>query len=70
MISQIFATNLAVMGVAVLFVLPSVIGVAREVPHVGPVIIVNLLLGATGVGWVVALAMACRSRAISVRTSP
>ncbi|MUL76445.1 superinfection immunity protein [Mycobacterium sp. CBMA226] len=34
----------------------------RKVPNVGSVIVINLFLGWTFVGWVVALAMAMRSR--------
>lgn len=44
------------------YVLPSIIALARKVPNVGSVIVVNVLLGWTFVGWVVALAMALRSR--------
>ena len=41
---------------------PSIVAVARRVPNVGSVIVIDLLLGWTVVGWVVAMAMACRSR--------
>lgn len=34
----------------------------REIPNVGSVVVINLFLGWTVVGWVVALAMAVRSR--------
>lgn len=43
--------------VAVLYALPSGIAIARNHQQVGPIMIVNILLGFTYVGWVVALAM-------------
>jgi hypothetical protein len=46
--------------------LPLIVAVARKVPNAGSVAVVNLFLGWTFVGWVVALAMACRSRAKTV----
>jgi hypothetical protein len=48
-----------------LYFVPSIVAVARKVTHQGSVIVINLFLGWTFIGWVVALAMACRtSRAI------
>jgi hypothetical protein len=48
----------------VVYWVPTIVAVARrnEVPSVAPVVVVNFCLGWTLVGWVVALAMACRSR--------
>lgn len=46
----------------VLYFAPSIVGYLREVPNEGSVLVVNSFLGWTIVGWVVALAMACRSR--------
>jgi hypothetical protein len=51
---------LAVLGVAAYWA-PSITAGVRRVPNTGSVIVVNLFLGWTAVGWVVALAMACRS---------
>jgi hypothetical protein len=45
--------------VAVYF-LPAFIASRRKVPHSGSVVVVNVFLGWTLIGWVVALAMACR----------
>ncbi len=51
--------------VLVLYFLPSVVAIARKVTHQGSVVVINLFLGWTFVGWVIALAMACRtSRAL------
>lgn len=43
------------------YFLPSIIGAVRKVPNLGSVIVINLFLGWTLIGWVVALAMAVRS---------
>jgi uncharacterized membrane protein len=45
----------------VIYVLPSVVAALRQVPNVGSVIVVDLLLGWTLIGWVVAMAMAART---------
>jgi Superinfection immunity protein len=46
---------------AALYLLPVLIGWARRVPGIGPVAVINVLLGWTLLGWAVALAMALRS---------
>ncbi len=46
---------------AVLYFVPTIIAFARGVRNAGSVLVVNLFLGWTLVGWVVALAMAARS---------
>jgi Superinfection immunity protein/Protein of unknown function (DUF2510) len=43
------------------YFLPTIIGAVRKVPNVGSVLVLNLFLGWTLVGWVVSLAMAARS---------
>ena len=43
------------------YVLPVLIGWARHVPDIGAVAVIDILLGWTIIGWVVALAMALRS---------
>jgi len=43
------------------YIMPSVIAYARGVPNVASIAVVNVFLGWTFVGWVVALAMAARS---------
>jgi hypothetical protein len=50
--------------VLVLYFLPSIIAVARKVRRQGSVVVINLFLGWTFIGWVVALAMACRTRRV------
>jgi hypothetical protein len=44
-----------------LYLLPCLIGSARRAPDIGAVAVINILLGWTLLGWVVALAMAFRS---------
>ena len=52
----------AVVGASVAFcLLPVLIGCARHVPDIGAVAVIDILLGWTFIGWVVALAMALRS---------
>lgn len=41
---------------------PSITAARRHVPNAGSVAVINLFLGWTLIGWVVALAMACRSQ--------
>ena len=49
---------------------PVITALARKVPNRGSVIIVNVFLGWTVVGWVVALAMACRSKPAITQAGP
>jgi Superinfection immunity protein len=43
------------------YFLPTIVAVARKVTNQGSVAVINFFLGWTLVGWVVALAMACRT---------
>lgn len=47
-------------GIVTLFLyfVPTIVVVARRSHNMGPVAVVNLFAGWTGVGWVIALAMA------------
>jgi hypothetical protein len=44
-----------------LYLLPLLIGWARNAPDIGAIAVIDILLGWTLIGWVVALAMAFRS---------
>jgi hypothetical protein len=58
------ATFAIVLGIVVsvaTYMLPTIIGATRKVVHLGSVVAVNVLLGWTFVGWVVALGMALRT---------
>jgi hypothetical protein len=48
---------------ALLYFLPSVIAFSRSIPDRGMVLVLNLFLGWTFLGWVVSLARACGSGA-------
>ena len=51
----------AAVSIGVYF-LPTIIAAYRDIPSVGPVVVVNLFLGWTLLGWVVALAMSVAGR--------
>jgi hypothetical protein len=57
---------LVVVGIGLYF-LPTVVAVTRKVTNQGSVLVVNFFLGWTFLGWVVALAMACRTSDVSSR---
>ena len=44
-----------------LYFTPTVVAAIRRVPNIGSVIVINLFLGWSIIGWIVALAMAARS---------
>ncbi|ATN94059.1 membrane protein [Mycobacterium phage Kumao] len=55
--------GLAILGLGVAtYLVPTFIAQARQSHLLGPVVVINLLLGWTFVGWVVALAMAVKNR--------
>jgi hypothetical protein len=53
---------------AVPYFVPSIVAVRRKMPNKGSTIVVNLFLGWTFIGWVVALAMACGRKDPPVKT--
>jgi hypothetical protein len=48
--------------VACLYFLPTIVAAARHVANDGSVAVINFFLGWTFIGWVVALAVAARSK--------
>lgn len=42
-----------------MYFVPSIVAISRKHPNKGVIIVVDLFLGWTFIGWVVALAMAC-----------
>lgn len=58
------------MVVVLLYFLPALVAFARHVRNTGSVLVVNLFLGWTIVGWIVALAMAARSVDSGPRNEP
>lgn len=68
---MVIVASLVFFVVAVgLYFLPTIVGSARHVVHIGSVFAVNLLLGWTLIGWAVALAMALRTNPSSVTMPP
>ena len=66
------ALLLLVVGVGLYFV-PTIVAITRKVTNQGSVAVINFFLGWTLVGWVMALAMACRTSSLvreSVTSSP
>jgi hypothetical protein len=59
----------AILGILIFFAYwtPSLLAMGRHVRNTGSVIIVNAFLGWTVIGWIVALAMACRSKDAAVQ---
>jgi hypothetical protein len=58
-ISVIVISALA-MAAVVLYLLPSLVGWARHLPSIAVIAVINVFLGWTFVGWVLALALALR----------
>lgn len=54
------AVAFLLVGILIYF-FPSAIAQGRHVPNVGSIFVINLFLGWTLIGWVVALAMAART---------
>lgn len=44
-----------VLGIFIFYVLPSIIAIYRKHPNVVPVVLINLFLGWTLIGWIVAI---------------
>jgi hypothetical protein len=65
----VVAVALAVLLLAVLYFVPTIIGAVRKVPDLGSLVVINVFLGWTFAGWVVALAMAFRSRQQAAATT-
>lgn len=54
-------TLMFVLGLLVYFI-PSIVAERRSVPNAGSVLVINIFLGWTLIGWIVALALASRSQ--------
>ena len=51
--------SVLILAAAGLYVAPAGIAVYRDHPEVGPITVLTLFLGWTGIGWVVALVWSC-----------
>jgi len=58
------ALLLLVVGAGLYFV-PTIVAITRKVTNQGSVAVINFFLGWTLVGWVMALAMACRTSSLA-----
>lgn len=58
---NVIVVFLGLIVAALVYFIPAVVAFSRGVPNKGSVLVLNLFLGWTLVGWVVALAMAARS---------
>lgn len=52
---------LAVTAAIIIYFFPSIVAISRSVPNAGSVIVLNVFLGWTFIGWVMSLAMSFRS---------
>ena len=59
-----------VTGAFLLYLLPTIIAVMRKKENAGAIAIVNLLLGWTFIGWVIALVWSVSTQMIDVRPAP
>jgi hypothetical protein len=53
-----------------LYLIPTVVAMVRHVPNAGSVAVINIFLGWSLIGWVVALAMAVRTVPPKVQVPP
>lgn len=60
-ILSVSVITIMIAGSAALYLLPVLIGLARRLPDIGPLAVINILLGWTLLGWAAALAMALRT---------
>lgn len=61
MIETIFTAIVLVSLLVAAYLIPVMVGVARHAPDLGAIAVINILLGWTFAGWVLALALAMRS---------
>ena len=57
-----FGSLVFLLVVLVPYFIPSIVALSRGMQNKGSIIVVNLFLGWTFIGWVVALAMACAGK--------
>ena len=56
------ATGIGILILIGLYFLPTIVAASRKVVNLGSIVVINVFLGWTLVGWVVALAMAVRTK--------
>jgi hypothetical protein len=65
MASSVAGALFALIFIGGLYFLPTIVAFSRKVTNQGSVAVINVFLGWTFIGWVIALAMACRTNAQS-----
>jgi hypothetical protein len=53
--------SLVIVALAAVYLLPTLVALARHIPGVPAIAVINILLGWSFIGWVIALALAVRS---------
>jgi len=61
MLASSSSPALGILIVIGFYFVPTIVAVVRKVTNQGSVAVINLFLGWTIIGWIVALAMACRT---------
>jgi Superinfection immunity protein len=56
------AAGIGILILIALYFLPTIVAASRKVVNLGSIVVINVFLGWTLVGWVVALAMAVRTK--------
>ncbi len=56
------AAGIGILILIALYFLPTIVAASRKVVNLGSIVVINLFLGWTLVGWVVSLAMAVRTK--------
>jgi hypothetical protein len=58
---------LVFLALAIVFLLPTLVGLIRRVDRLALVVVVNLIGGLTGIGWLAAMILACGPRRPTAR---
>ena len=61
MIETLLVAVMLIVASVTAYLIPLMIAVTRRVPDIGAIAVINILIGWTFIGWVIALAMALRS---------
>lgn len=65
-LSQVVVLVIALFLVLAFYFLPTIMAIKRKSPHTTAVVILNLFLGVTLLGWIIALVLASKRQAVVV----
>lgn len=68
-IAYVIVWGFLIAGVSLFYFMPSFIAKLRKHPNFSGILIVNLLIGWTGIGWIIALVMACTNNSATNNTT-